>query len=655
MEAPWSALVGTPLWEEEDGGGRSQVAAARSTLPLHQQEVVDVEGRRRFHGAFTGGFSAGYYNTVGSAEGWTPATFRSSRGERAERGVATAAEDFMDEEDLRSFGGKQLEANSDFDALGSTAADVRRQAESLSASSRGVIPGAAPDELVAPSCEPVGKRLLKLMGWRDGQGIGPRTKGQRRKRRAPGGARDAGGSAGKTNTKVYGCALPQQLRAGLAGEEANGTNGSHDDKGEGGDGIPAKYGLCDTLFAPRNTAVFDSGSGKDNFFGLGFDPHSDAPEFRATAAAAAAAAAGGRHMGLAAEAWGVGALEEEDDPAVYSRSTDRSEYVPRMCQNLGEGGGGGQVGCPRLTGTCPCRYDFQLGGDDPDSPHHVRSGGTGGEYGGRTQKGRSASHHFTTAGYPGTSDRVSSDGARALGQFVIATHGALEDTWSVRPRVRIARRRSPVSLRFVSCKCMRAVNVFRFPAPALPRAFVPMHKFGEDAVSETTKANWTLKEDGTWQSQPTSAEAPAAPGRRAQLSASDRGQALGEVRALCAFFFFFFFLVQAGYVLAFAVTLHRWQARRPPARAVPHHAAARRSEQLPMAAQAGMSDAERQRLTSMLAAGDRFVKASDSKASGCAQSTLSLVCAHLELLACCGVLCSGRLSVWLLLLDISSE
>jgi Flp pilus assembly protein TadB len=121
------------------------------------------------------------------------------------------------------------------------------------------------------------------------------------------------------------------------------------------------------------------------------------------------------------------------------------------------------------------------------------------------------------------------------------------------------------------------------------------------------------------------------------------------------FFFFFFFLVQAGYVLAFAVTLHRWQARRPPARAVPHHAAARRSEQLPMAAQAGMSDAERQRLTSMLAAGDRFVKASDSKASGCAQSTLSLVCAHLELLACCGVLCSGRLSVWLLLLDISSE
>lgn len=31
--------------------------------------VTDSEGRRRFHGAFTGGFSAGYYNTVGSKEG----------------------------------------------------------------------------------------------------------------------------------------------------------------------------------------------------------------------------------------------------------------------------------------------------------------------------------------------------------------------------------------------------------------------------------------------------------------------------------------------------------------------------------------------------------------------------------------------------------
>jgi G patch domain-containing protein 1 len=32
-------------------------------------QVRDEKGRRRLHGAFTGGFSAGYFNTVGSKEG----------------------------------------------------------------------------------------------------------------------------------------------------------------------------------------------------------------------------------------------------------------------------------------------------------------------------------------------------------------------------------------------------------------------------------------------------------------------------------------------------------------------------------------------------------------------------------------------------------
>jgi G patch domain-containing protein 1 len=37
--------------------------------PAWEQEVLDEQGRRRFHGAFTGGFSAGYFNSVGSKEG----------------------------------------------------------------------------------------------------------------------------------------------------------------------------------------------------------------------------------------------------------------------------------------------------------------------------------------------------------------------------------------------------------------------------------------------------------------------------------------------------------------------------------------------------------------------------------------------------------
>lgn len=51
----------------------------------------------RFHGAFTGGFSAGYFNSVGTKEGWTPSTFVSSKGQRAETKRARP-QDFMDDE-----------------------------------------------------------------------------------------------------------------------------------------------------------------------------------------------------------------------------------------------------------------------------------------------------------------------------------------------------------------------------------------------------------------------------------------------------------------------------------------------------------------------------------------------------------------------------
>ena len=108
-------IYGTPLQQEEEsraGQRRKEIKdpALTRQLPLHQQvnclllqpgghcvcrrffcrhqhdmamqEVTDAEGRRRFHGAFTGGYSAGYYNTVGSLEGWNPSTFKSSREER---------------------------------------------------------------------------------------------------------------------------------------------------------------------------------------------------------------------------------------------------------------------------------------------------------------------------------------------------------------------------------------------------------------------------------------------------------------------------------------------------------------------------------------------------------------------------------------------
>lgn len=59
--------------------------------------MKDKQGRRRFHGAFTGGFSAGFFNSVGSLEGWTPTSFKSSRREKNIT-AGQRPEDFMDDE-----------------------------------------------------------------------------------------------------------------------------------------------------------------------------------------------------------------------------------------------------------------------------------------------------------------------------------------------------------------------------------------------------------------------------------------------------------------------------------------------------------------------------------------------------------------------------
>ena len=63
---------GTPLEQEKScpyfaKPSGPDHAAKTIALPVDQQEVRDVHGRQRLHGAFTGGYSAGYYNTVGSA------------------------------------------------------------------------------------------------------------------------------------------------------------------------------------------------------------------------------------------------------------------------------------------------------------------------------------------------------------------------------------------------------------------------------------------------------------------------------------------------------------------------------------------------------------------------------------------------------------
>ena len=62
---------GTPLEQEAASSYYVRPAGAQAVpktvaLPVHQQQVRDEQGRQRLHGAFTGGFSAGHYNNVGS-------------------------------------------------------------------------------------------------------------------------------------------------------------------------------------------------------------------------------------------------------------------------------------------------------------------------------------------------------------------------------------------------------------------------------------------------------------------------------------------------------------------------------------------------------------------------------------------------------------
>ncbi|CAI9161817.1 unnamed protein product [Rangifer tarandus platyrhynchus] len=276
----------------------------KKPIPLQDQTVRDEKGRyKRFHGAFSGGFSAGYFNTVGSKEGWTPSSFVSSRQNRADKSVL-GPEDFMDEEDLSEFGiaPKSIVTTDDF--ASKTKDRIREKARQLAAATA-PIPGATLlDDLITPAKLSVGFELLRKMGWKEGQGIGPRVK-RRPRRQKP----DPG-------VKIYGCALPP-----------GGSEGSED---EDDDYLPENV-----TFAPKDVTPVDF-TPKDNVHGLaykGLDPHqalfgtsgehfnlfSGGPE-ETSHLLGDIGVNKGRKLGISGQAFGVGALEEEDDD-IYATET----------------------------------------------------------------------------------------------------------------------------------------------------------------------------------------------------------------------------------------------------------------------------------------------------------------------------------------------
>ncbi|NXC45769.1 GPTC1 protein, partial [Penelope pileata] len=277
----------------------------KKPVPLQEQTVKDAKGRyQRFHGAFTGGFSAGYFNTVGTKEGWTPSAFISSRQKRADRTVL-GPEDFMDEEDLSEFGiaPKDITTTDDF---ASKAKDRIKEKARQIAGVVAAIPGTtAFDDLIGPSKITIGVELLRKMGWKEGQGIGPRVKRKPRRQKPD------------PEVKIYGCALPPGL-----------SEGSEDEEDE--------YQPENVTFAPKDVMPVDL-TPKENIHGLGYkgldpsqalfgasgrehvnlfagdseDPSNLIGDLRSSR---------GRKLGITGQAFGVGALEEEDDD-IYAPET----------------------------------------------------------------------------------------------------------------------------------------------------------------------------------------------------------------------------------------------------------------------------------------------------------------------------------------------
>ncbi|KAF2866834.1 G patch domain-containing protein 1 [Massariosphaeria phaeospora] len=152
-----NVTVGTALPPDEEGDDGAFV-------PVWKQTVTDEQGRRRLHGAFTGGFSAGYFNTVGSKEGWVPKTFVSSRTNRHKdqaNAASQRAEDFMDEEDLAE------------------AAESRQLETAQGFASIGVAEHGANDGffgLFVIEQDTVGVKIAQKMGWRRAQGVGRKVR-----------------------------------------------------------------------------------------------------------------------------------------------------------------------------------------------------------------------------------------------------------------------------------------------------------------------------------------------------------------------------------------------------------------------------------------------------------------------------------------------
>ncbi|XP_067933246.1 G patch domain-containing protein 1-like [Watersipora subatra] len=275
---------GTPV-EQIDGDGSLSKLANENKLKA--QKVRDKQGRERFHGAFTGGYSAGYYNTVGTAEGWTPSTFTSRRKKIDDassnvHGQSGRPEDYMDEEDLEAFGiaPRQIQTT---DTFRKDIGDNERAAWDP------VVPGL--NKAITDAIKPVhftaAIKLLRLMGWKQGQGIGPRIKRKRADK--------------KSNQRVMGPALP------TTADMAAGSSESDSDEF-----------VNNLTFAPKDMNPVDFAA-KDDLHGIGYTSLAAGRKPKSSAVEEERLTFGGHRKGISGQAFGVGIEEEDEDGDIYGK------------------------------------------------------------------------------------------------------------------------------------------------------------------------------------------------------------------------------------------------------------------------------------------------------------------------------------------------
>ena len=267
---------GTPLPPLEE----NKNAPRKPDLDL---TVRDWKGRRRFHGAFTGGFSAGYYNTVSTEKGWIPSQFVSSKSEKWDKNLLKSKpEDFMDDEDLSEFGiaPRKIQAKAKFKQ------NFNEVFAGLRDSNATIVD--VVKQMIKPSTESIGVHLYRLM-----------KRGKKYK-----------GAISNLPKKIIGCQLPPHLASERASSFQMELSSDEDEFFQSNDNVS---------YTPKN-----------NFHGIDYVPlKSELVTETKQSGEITAVFSNNKRLKISGEAFGSGALEEDDDYAVeaqiYSKD-DLSNY-----------------------------------------------------------------------------------------------------------------------------------------------------------------------------------------------------------------------------------------------------------------------------------------------------------------------------------------